>query len=149
MAITLHSLTVTPGSRRSRRRVGRGESSGWGRTSGKGNKGQMARTGHKRKPAFEGGQMRLIRRIPKRGFTGPYLVGYIPVNVRDLNRFEDGATVTLELLKKAGLINGPGRGVKILGTGEVKKKLTVRANNFSAAARTKIEAAGGTCEVMK
>jgi large subunit ribosomal protein L15 len=127
--------------------VGRGESSGKGKTSGKGNKGQMSRTGHKHKPAFEGGQMRLIRRIPKRGFHNINRVEYLPVNVGDLAGFKEGAEVTVELLRKAGLANGPAERVKILGGGELKTKLTVKAHAFSASARSKIEAAGGTCEI--
>ena len=147
MALTLHTLVKTPGSKRSRMRVGRGESSGKGRTSGKGDKGQMARTGHKRKPTFEGGQMRLVRRIPKRGFSNINRVAYLPVNVGDLGRFEDGAEVTVDGLRKAGLASGPTSRVKILGAGDLKKKLVVKAHAFSASARSKIEAAGGTCEI--
>jgi large subunit ribosomal protein L15 len=149
MALTLHSLVSTPGSKRARMRVGRGESSGKGRTSGKGNKGQMSRTGHKHKLGFEGGQMRLIRRIPKRGFTSRNPKIYLPVNVGDLDRLDAGAEVTVESLRASGLAKGEATGVKILGTGELKKKLTVKANAFSASARAKIEAAGGTCELVK
>jgi large subunit ribosomal protein L15 len=148
MALTLHSLVSTPGSKRARMRVGRGESSGKGRTSGKGNKGQMSRTGHKHKPAFEGGQMRLIRRIPKRGFNRRVPRDIVPVNVADLDRFEDGAEVGVALLRESGLVRGPVGRIKILGDGELKKKLVVKAHAFSASARTKIEAAGGTCEVV-
>ena len=148
MSITLHTLTRTPGSKKSRMRVGRGESSGKGKTSGKGNKGQMARTGHKHKPAFEGGQMRLIRRIPKRGFTSRNAIEYLPVNLASLEAFKDGAEVTVELLRQSGLAKGDGP-VKVLGTGDLKKKLTVKVNAFSASAKAKIEAAGGTCEVVK
>ncbi len=149
MALTLHSLVKTPGSKRARMRVGRGESSGKGRTSGKGNKGQMSRTGHKHKPTFEGGQMRLIRRIPKRGFNRRVPRNILPVNVGDLDRFENGAEVGAELLRQEGLASGTPDGIKILGGGELKKKLVVKASAFSASARTKIEAAGGTCEVVK
>jgi large subunit ribosomal protein L15 len=149
MPLTLHSLVKTPGSKRARMRVGRGESSGKGRTSGKGNKGQMSRTGHKHKPSFEGGQMRLIRRIPKRGFNRRVPRNILPVNVGDLDRFENGAEVGAELLRKAGLASGPADGIKVLGGGDLKKKLAVKANAFSASARAKIEAAGGTCEVIQ
>lgn len=147
MSLTLHTLVKTPGSKQRRMRVGRGESSGKGKTSGKGNKGQMSRTGHKHKPSFEGGQMRLIRRIPKRGFHSINRMPYLPVNVGDLGRFEDGAEVSVDTLRQAGLARGePGR-VKILGGGDLKKKLVVKAHAFSASARSKIEAAGGTCVV--
>ncbi|HRZ13679.1 MAG TPA: 50S ribosomal protein L15 [Kiritimatiellia bacterium] len=147
--MTLSNLTSTPGSRHRRLRVGRGRSSGKGKTSGKGHKGQMSRTGHKRKPTFEGGQMRLVRRMPKRGFTGRK-DRYIAVNVGALGRFEDGAVVDLEALCAARLAHrGPGvRGVKVLGSGELARKLTVKAQAFSASAKARIEAAGGACEIV-
>jgi len=144
----LHSLVNTPGARHRRKRLGRGEASGKGKTSGKGHKGQMARKGHKHKLAFEGGQMPLIRRLPKRGFKNPARKEYIGVNLSSLGLFDDGATVDPEVIRKAGLANGPTDGIKILGRGEIAKKLTVRANAFSASAKTKIEAAGGICEVV-
>lgn len=144
----LHSLTNTPGARHSRKRLGRGPASGKGKTSGKGHKGQMARKGHKHKLAFEGGQMPLIRRLPKRGFKNPTRVEYIGVNLCNLERFEDGSTVDAAAMRKAGLANGPFDGIKILGRGEITKKLTVKAQGFSATAKTKIEAAGGSCEVV-
>ena len=144
----LHSLTNTPGARHRRKRLGRGMASGKGKTSGKGHKGQMARKGHKHKLAFEGGQMPLIRRLPKRGFKNPTRTVYIGVNLMNLDRFEDGATVGPEEFRKAGLANGGSDGVKILGRGEITKKLTVKANAFSESAKTKIEAAGGVCEVV-
>lgn len=148
MTLSLHTLTKTSGSKKRRMRVGRGESSGKGRTSGKGNKGQMSRTGHKHKPTFEGGQMRLIRRIPKRGFTS--MAGeYLPVNLIALSRFKEGTEVTVDLLRKQGLAHGKDQPVKILGSGELKTKLVVKANAFSASARSKIEAVGGTCEIVK
>ncbi|HBA83568.1 MAG TPA: 50S ribosomal protein L15 [Verrucomicrobia bacterium] len=147
--MNLHSLTNTKGARHRRIRVGRGESSGKGKTSGKGNKGQMSRTGHKHKPLFEGGQMKLLRRIPKRGFTNINRVEYVPVNLKDLSRFEAGSEVTMDVLRKAGLVGGQGALVKILGTGSLDRKLTVKAHAFSAAARSSIEAAGGACEVVK
>lgn len=149
MTLSLHTLTKTPGSKRRRMRAGRGESSGKGRTSGKGNKGQMSRTGHKHKPAFEGGQMRLIRRIPKRGFVSASGTEYLPVNVESLSQFKEGTEVTVDLLRKVGLAHGPASPVKILGSGELKTKLVVKANAFSASAKTKIEAVGGTCEIVK
>lgn len=145
----LHSLKNTPGARQPRKRVGRGMGSGLGKTSGAGHKGQMARSGHKHKLGFEGGQMRLIRRIPKRGFKNPTSVVYVPVNVGDLDRFDDGAVVTTDALAAAGLVKARLDGVKILGDGDLKKKLTVRARAFSRSAREKIEAAGGTCEIVK
>lgn len=144
----LHSLTNTPGARHRRKRLGRGMASGKGKTSGKGHKGQMARKGHKHKLAFEGGQMPLIRRLPKRGFKNPTRTVYIGVNLMNLDRFEDGATVGPEEFRKAGLANGGSDGVKILGRGEISRKLTVRAHAFSESAKTKIEAAGGVCEVV-
>jgi len=149
MAITLHSITKTAGSSHRVTRVGRGRASGKGKTSGKGHKGQMARAGHKHKPTFEGGQMRLIRRIPKRGFTSVNPKVYAPINVSTLDKFKDGTEVTLEELRKEGLVKGHDVMVKILGNGDLKKKLTVKAHAFSATARTKIEGAGGACEVVK
>ena len=146
--MNLHSLTNTEGARHRRKRLGRGMASGLGKTSGKGHKGQMARKGNKHKLAFEGGQMPLIRRIPKRGFKNPCRKEYIGVNLCNLDCFEDGAEVTIEALKGAGLANGQYDGIKVLGRGEISKKLTVKANAFSASAREKIEAAGGACEVV-
>ena len=146
--MNLHSLSNEPGARHRRKRVGRGESSGSGRTSGRGNKGQMSRSGARRRPGFEGGQMPLIRRIPKRGFNHPHGTEHVPVNVEALNRYADGAEVTAEQLRAEGLARGPGLPVKILGQGELQRKLAVKAHAFSASARAKIEAAGGTCEVV-
>jgi large subunit ribosomal protein L15 len=144
----LHTLKPNPGAKHRRKLLGRGESSGHGKTSGRGGKGQSARSGSSIRPGFEGGQMPLIRRIPKRGFSNVrHGTRYIPVNLDDLNRFEDGARVDELALRTVGLANGKGDGIKILGTGEVSKKLTVIASAFSAAARQKIEAKGGTCEV--
>ncbi len=148
MGMYLHNLKKTPGSKKRRTRVGRGESSGSGKTSGRGNKGQMSRTGHKHKPGFEGGQMRLIRRIPKRGFTSQRM-GLLPVNVGALDRFDSGSEVTFDRLREIGLAKGTSGGVKILGGGDLQKKLAVKAHAFSASARAKIEAAGGTCEVVR
>lgn len=123
--------------------------SGKGKTCGKGHKGQMARKGHKRKPGFEGGQMRLVRRIPKRGFKNPTRTCLLAVNVGDLDRFAEGAVVTARELREAGLANGGADGVKVLAMGDLTKKLTVKASAFSGSAKAKIEAAGGTCEVVK
>lgn len=144
----LHDLTNTPGARHGRKRLGRGESSGTGKTSGRGHKGQWARKGHKFKEGFEGGQMRLIRRIPKRGFKNPVKRVYFPVNVDTLAVFPDGAVVTAEVLQKVGLARGSDLKIKVLGRGQMQKKLTVRAHAFSASAKKIIESAGGICEVV-
>ena len=145
----LHDLKPRPGAKHRRKRLGQGESSGHGKTSGRGGKGQTARSGSSIRIGFEGGQMPLIRRIPKRGFNNArFATVYIPVNVGALNVFEDGARVDEPALRASGLANGPGDGVKILSDGELTRKLTVCASAFSAAARTKIEAKGGTCEVF-
>ena len=143
----LHDLKPRPGARHRRKRLGQGESSGRGKTSGRGGKGQTARSGSSIRIGFEGGQMPLIRRIPKRGFNNArHATRYTPVNVESLNRFENGARVDEAVLRSVGLANGRSSGIKILGDGELKKKLTVSAHSFSAAARAKIESAGGVCE---
>lgn len=145
----LSNLKPKKGSRHARKRVGRGQGSGHGKMSSRGEKGQKSRSGYSRMLGFEGGQMPLHRRVPKRGFTNIFKVEYSVVNVRDLEKvFEAGATVDVEALRKAGLIRGRKR-VKILGNGDVKKKLTVHANKFSDSARTKIEAVGGTCQELQ
>jgi large subunit ribosomal protein L15 len=144
----LSSLKNTPGARKTRKRVGRGRASGLGKTSTHGHKGQQARKGHKVKLGFEGGQMPLIRRLPKRGFTNPTRVVYAPVNVCDLEIFEAGTVVDLDLLRAAGLFKSKFDGVKILGSGDLTKKLTVKANGVSEAAKAKIEAVGGTVEIV-
>jgi len=144
----LHSLQTAEGSKHRKIRLGRGRASGKGKTSGRGHKGQMSRTGSVHKPLFEGGQMPLVRKLPKRGFTNFTRKTIIPVNLDALGMFDDGAEVTIELLKEKGLINGRFDGVKILGDGAVDKKLTVKVNAFSASAKEKIEAAGGTCEIV-
>jgi large subunit ribosomal protein L15 len=145
----LHQLKPRPGARHRRKRVGQGESSGHGKTSTRGGKGQTARSGGSIRIGFEGGQMPLIRRIPKRGFSNVrFGTRYLPVNVADLNEFADGSRVDAEAIRAAGLANGPGDGVKILGRGELTKKLTVCAHAFSASAKSKIEAVGGACELM-
>lgn len=145
----LHDLKPRPGAKHRRKRLGQGESSGHGKTSGRGGKGQTARSGSSIRIGFEGGQMPLIRRIPKRGFNNVrFGTRYIPVNLEALNQFDDGARVDEAALRTAGLVNGRGDGVKLLGTGELKKKLTVSVHAFSASAKTKIEAKGGVCEVV-
>jgi len=128
-------------------RRGRGHGSGNGKTAGKGHKGQKARSGAPR-PGFEGGQMPLYRRLPKRGFTNRNSLEIVSINVKVLNTFEDGADVTVESLIESGIVKNPRDGVKILGYGELTKKLNVKANAFSASAKEKIEALGGTCEVI-
>jgi large subunit ribosomal protein L15 len=144
----LHNLKPNPGAKHRRKRLGQGESSGHGKTSGRGGKGQSARSGSSIRIGFEGGQMPLIRRIPKRGFNNArHATVYTPVNLSDLNRFENGARVDEFALRTVGLANGKSAGIKILGTGELTRKLTVVASAFSASARQKIEAKGGSCEV--
>ena len=144
----LSNLRPAEGSKHSDNfRRGRGHGSGNGKTAGKGHKGQLARSGHK-KPGFEGGQMPLYRRLPKRGFKNRYSKENVGINVDALNRYEDGAVVTVETMIETGLVSNPRDGVKILGNGEVTKKLTVKANAFSESAKAKIEAAGGTVEVI-
>jgi len=146
----LHDLKPRPGAKHRRKRLGQGESSGHGKTSGRGGKGQTARSGSSIRIGFEGGQMPLIRRIPKRGFNNArFTTRYLPVNILSLNAFDDGARVDEAALRKVGLVNGNGDGVKILGNGELAKKLTVCASAFSASAKAKIEAKGGKCEVVK
>jgi len=144
----LSSLKNTPGARKTRKRVGRGRASGLGKTSTHGHKGQQARKGHKVKLGFEGGQMPLIRRLPKRGFKNPTRVVYAPVNVCELEVFESGIVVDLDLLRAAGLFKNKFDGVKILGSGDLTKKLTLKVNGVSEAAKAKIEAAGGTVEIV-
>ena len=145
----LHNLKPRPGSKHRRKRLGQGESSGRGKTAGRGGKGQTARSGSSIRIGFEGGQMPLIRRIPKRGFNNAqFTTFYNAVNVSDLNQFEDGARVDELAMSSVGLSNGTSDGIKILGTGELSKKLTVIASAFSASAKAKIEAKGGTCEVV-
>ncbi len=146
--MNLHSLKPNEGSRSRRLRKGRGRASGKGKTCGRGHKGQMSRKGHKHKAGFEGGQMTLIRRLPKRGFNSRQILRYIPVNVASLVKFEAGTEITPELLKAQGLASGRSRGVRILGNGEIDRALTVKAHAFSATAKAKIEAAGGSCEVI-
>ena len=147
--MSLHKLNNVTGAVRRKKRVGCGESSGSGKTSGRGTKGQMSRSGHKRKPNFEGGQMKLIRRMPKVGFSNAarWRV-FVPVNLDRLGKFADGAEVSPETLAQAGILREEQDEVKILGGGEITHKLTVKAHAFSASAKSKIEAAGGTCTVI-
>ncbi|ORI33819.1 50S ribosomal protein L15 [Listeria monocytogenes] len=139
----LHELKPSEGSRKERNRVGRGTGSGNGKTSGRGHKGQKARSGGGVRLGFEGGQLPLFRRIPKRGFTNINRKEFAIVNLDVLNRFEDGTEVTPELLVETGIIRNEKSGIKILSNGNIEKKLTVKANKFSAAAKEAIEAAGG------
>ena len=144
----LSNLRPADGSRQSDNfRRGRGHGSGNGKTAGKGHKGQKARSGAPR-PGFEGGQMPLYRRLPKRGFKCRNSKEIVAINVSELERFEDGAEITVEALLESGLVSNPRDGVKILGNGEISKKLTVKVNAFSESAKAKIEAAGGTAEVI-
>lgn len=144
----LHELSPAPGSVRDVKRIGRGHGSGHGKTAGKGHKGQWARSGGGVRPGFEGGQMPLARRIPKRGFNNIFAKVYQTVNVSDLEVFNDGVTVDAELLKAQGIIKKELDGIKVLGDGELTKNLTVKAAAFSASAKEKIEKAGGKAEVM-
>lgn len=144
----LHELKPAAGSRKAPKRIGRGTGSGLGRNAGKGEKGQKARSGGGVRPGFEGGQMPLYRRLPKRGFTNIFAKDIVSINVDRLNVFEDGSEVTIELLLERGIIGKVNDGVKILGNGEITKKLTVKVNKFSKVAAEKIEAAGGKVEVV-
>ena len=144
----LNQLTAVPGSTKEAKRIGRGNGSGNGKTAGKGHKGQKARAGRGQRPGFEGGQMPLQRRIPKRGFNNIFAKETVSVNVGSLNKFEDGAQVDVQALMEAGILKKSGDALKILANGELTKKLTVKANAFSEAAKAKIEAAGGKAEVV-
>jgi large subunit ribosomal protein L15 len=145
----LHTLTNRPGARHGSKRLGHGESSGKGKTSGRGGKGQSARAGGSLRVGFEGGQMPLIRRVPKRGFNNArHRVEYLPINVAILTCFEAGATVDAKVLRDSGIARGPVKRIKILGGGDLDRRLIVHADAFSASARTKIEAAGGECHVV-
>lgn len=145
----LHDLKPADRSKHRRKRIGRGPGSGrGGHTSTRGQKGQGSRSGSSTRPGFEGGQLPLARRLPKRGFNNKkFATVYIPVNLESLNQFDDGATVDEAVMRAAGLVNGRGDGVKILGQGELEKKLTVKAAAFSASAKAAIEGKGGSCEV--
>ena len=145
----LSNLRPADGSKQSDNfRRGRGHGSGNGKTAGKGHKGQKARSGGGKRPGFEGGQMPLYRRIPKRGFTNRNTVEIVGINVSALERFDNDAVVTVESLMECGIVKNPRDGVKLLGNGELTKKLTVKVNAFSEGAKAKIEALGGTCEVI-
>jgi large subunit ribosomal protein L15 len=145
----LHTLKPAPGAKRTRRRVGRGPGSGAGKTAGKGHKGQKSRSGYSRRFGFEGGQMPLVRRLPKRGFTNNFRVEFQVVNLRDLERaFGDGDVVSPAALVEKGLARKGEKPVKILGSGELTKKLSVKAHKFSTSAQASIEKVGGSCEVV-
>ncbi|MBQ7140798.1 MAG: 50S ribosomal protein L15 [Bacilli bacterium] len=145
----LHELQPNEGSVKNRKRVGRGPGSGLGKTSGKGHKGQNARSGGGVRPGFEGGQLPLFRRLPKRGFSNAmFKKEYAVINLDDLNRFNDGDVVTPELLKELGIVKKQLCGIKVLGNGNLEKKVTVRAHKFSESAKSKIEASGGKVEVI-
>ena len=145
----LYELSPAEGSKKSAKRVGRGHGSGWGKTAGKGHKGQKARSGGGVRPGFEGGQMPLQRRVPKRGFNNIFAKKVVAVNLSELNRkFEDGADVTIEALVKAGVVKNSFDAVKVLGNGKVDKKLNVKVSAYSESAKAAIEAAGGKAEVI-
>ena len=145
----LHELQPVAGSTTAPKRLGRGAGSGLGKTSGKGHKGQKARSGGGTRPGFEGGQMPLSRRLPKRGFTNIFATVYTTINVGELNAFEDGTEITAEFLREHNFIKKVNDGIKILGEGELTRKLVVKAAKFTKSAEEKIVAAGGTAEVVK
>ena len=144
----LHELKPNDGARSSRKRLGRGTSSGQGKTAGKGTKGQLARQGGKTRLGVEGGQMPLFRRMPKRGFKNINRKVFAVINVQDLNRFDDGTEVTPTVLVESGLVKNEKDGIKLLANGKLDKKLTVKVNKASEAAKSAVEAAGGSLEVM-
>ena len=144
----LHELSPAEGSKKSVKRIGRGHGSGWGKTAGKGHKGQKARAGKGMRVGFEGGQMPLQRRIPKRGFNNIFAKTVVAINVGTLNKFEDGAVVDIAALVEKGIVKNSFDSVKILSNGTITKKLTVKASAFSEGAKAKIEAAGGKIEVV-
>jgi large subunit ribosomal protein L15 len=145
----LGKLKPKKGARHAKKRVGRGPGSGHGKTAGRGEKGQKSRSGFHRMRGFEGGQMPLHRRLPKRGFTNIFKKVVAVVNVSDLERFDNGATIDESALRQAGLVKGQKDGIKILGNGKLTKKLTVHAAKFSQSARRQIEAAGGSCQEIE
>jgi large subunit ribosomal protein L15 len=145
----LNNLKPKKGARHAKKRIGRGPGSGHGKTAGRGEKGQKSRSGFSRQPGFEGGQMPLHRRLPKRGFTNIFKKEYAVVNLADLERFDNGATVDEAALRQAGLVKGRNDGIKVLGKGKLSKKLTVSATKFSETAKKSIEAAGGTCQEIQ
>lgn len=144
----LHDLSAAPGSTKEAKRIGRGHGSGQGKTAGKGHKGQKARAGRGMRPGFEGGQMPLMRVIPKRGFNNIFAKTIVAINVGTLDKFEDGAVVDAQALLDAGIVKTCCDGIKVLGNGNLSKKLTVKVNAFSESAKQKIEAAGGKAEVI-
>lgn len=144
----LHEISPAAGSTTAPKRLGRGVGSGLGKTSGKGHKGSKARSGGGKAQGFEGGQMKLVRRIPKRGFTNIYAKEYVTINLSALEAFEDGAVVDAQALKNAGIVKNAKDGIKVLGNGELTKKLTVKAAKFSKSAAEKIEGNGGKAEVI-
>lgn len=144
----LHQLSPAPGSKKTKKRVGRGDGSGRGTTSGRGTKGHKARSGGGVSPAFEGGQMPIQRRLPKRGFTNIFKKHFAVVNIRDLTRFETGSTVDEAALIREGLVQGKRNGIKLLGQGEIEHPLTIRLHRVSKSAQEKILKAGGTVEVL-
>jgi large subunit ribosomal protein L15 len=145
----LNDLAPAPGARKSRKRVGRGVGSGWGKTAGRGSKGQNSRSGGGVRPGYEGGQMPIHRRLPKRGFTNIFKKTYAVINIRDLAKMESGSIVDEAVLVRAGLVKGRRDGVKLLGQGEIDIPLTVKIDLVSQSARQKIESAGGTVEVSQ
>ena len=145
----LNNLKPKKGARHAKKRVGRGPGSGHGKTASRGEKGQKSRSGFSRKLGFEGGQMPLHRRLPKRGFTNIFKKEYAVVNLADLERFDNGATVDEAALRQAGRVTGQNDGIKVLGNGTLSKKLTVSATKFSATAKSAIEAAGGTVQEIQ
>ena len=145
----LHSMYPAEGSTKNRKRIGRGTSSGTGKTAGKGHKGQNARSGGGVRPGFEGGQLPLFRRLPKRGFSNAkFKTEYAVINLSDLNRFENDTVITPELLKEMGLVKNQIDGIKVLGNGTLEKKLTIKAHKFSSVAKEQIEKLGGKAEVI-
>lgn len=146
----LHEMSPAAGSKKDKKRVGRGPGSGLGKTAGRGHKGQKSRSGYSRRLSFEGGQMPLVRRVPKRGFTNPFRTDYAVINVGDLGAREDlEERVDPEILRAKGMVRRNKKPVKVLAKGEIDRPLTVAAHKFSRAAREKIEAAGGTCEELE
>ena len=146
--MNLHELSPAEGSKKSSKRIGRGHGSGWGKTAGKGHKGQKARSGGSIRPGFEGGQMPLQRRVPKRGFNNIFAKNIVAINVSALEAFEDGAEVTTEAIIEKGIVKKSYDGIKILGNGTLTKKLNVKVAAYSESAKQKIEAAGGKAEVV-
>ncbi len=144
----LHELRAVEGATKAPKRKGRGTATGWGKTAGRGMNGQNSRSGGGVRPGFEGGQMPLYRRIPKRGFTNIWATKYTTINVEDLNRFEAGTVVTPELLKDSGVVKQVKDGIKVLGNGALEKNISVKAHKFSKTAVEKIESAGGKAEVI-